>query len=258
MEQKEAEDIAHDLLAQHAQKIPFKSLKDRLPTLDDAYDVQKAYVTELLAQAGGPVAGYKIGLPTKKLQAMSGIDEPIAGMVLGKRVFKSGAVLSVGAYGHLGLDSELCIVVDQELMPDCNRTDVEWRLRSIHAAFEVIDDRGADYAQLDAASLVADNGWNAGVVLGPPGKASVDLHNLNAKLTTNENQFDIGATGDALGHPLDLVVWLVRHLARRGERLKAGQMVMTGSVFASKFPKAGDIYTFEIAGVPPVAVGIKP
>lgn len=244
-------------MGQHAQKRPFTSIKDRLPAPNDAYDVQKAYVTTLLGQVGGAIAGYKIGLTTKRMQALCGIDEPIAGTVFGRRVLKSGAVLSAGAYGRLGLESELCVVLDQELMPDCSRTDVEWRLRSVHAAFEVLDDRGADYDLLDAPSLIADNSWNEGVVLGPAGKPSVDLHTLHGKLSLNGVETDVGSTGDAMGHPLDVVVWLVRHLARRGERLKGGQLVMTGSLVTSKFPKPGEIYAFEIDGLPPVAVGVK-
>jgi len=238
MDRQSAEQVARDLLVQHATKQPFASLKARLAAPEDAYDVQDAYVAMLLGRA----AGYKIGLTSQKMQALCGIDEPIAGVVFNDRVRQSGATIGAGAYGRLGLESELCVVLDRDLDGDCSRADVESSLRSIHAAFEVIDDRGADYAHLDGPSLVADNSWNEGVVIGGAAAPARDLTALRGTLSIDGAVADSGSTGDAMGHPLDVVVWLARRLARRGERVRAGQLVMTGSIVTSKFPKPGESY----------------
>jgi 2-keto-4-pentenoate hydratase len=77
------------------------------------YRVQYAYVAATIGDDA--CAGYKIGLTSKRMQQMCGIDQPIAGTIYSRKVFKSGARLSMADYGRLGLEFEICVRLGRDL-----------------------------------------------------------------------------------------------------------------------------------------------
>jgi 2-keto-4-pentenoate hydratase len=131
------------------------------------------------------------------------------------------------------------------------RDDAVRSIDSVACAFELIDDRYADYARLDAYSLVADNSWNAGAIFGRE-YAFADCHDLLARegrFMVNGREVDKGLAEDAGGDPVDVVVWLATMLRSRGLRLEPGQWIMTGSLVPTYFPVAGDECRFEVDGL---------
>jgi 2-keto-4-pentenoate hydratase len=118
-------------------------------------------------------------------------------------------------------------------------------------AFELIEDGDADYKTLDAFTLIAQNTWNGGVVLGAaaPAWQDVDLETAVTRCWINDQPAGEGKTGDALGHPLEAVAWLANLLNRRGRLLSNGMIVMTGSSIRTKFPAPGDRIRFAIDGL---------
>jgi 2-keto-4-pentenoate hydratase len=250
-----ATEIAGRLLREHRTGSSFKSLEEVL-TIDDAYVVQRAFVNTLKAGGAGDTKGYKIGLTSKPMQKMCGITHPVAGVVLGSGVHSSPCTLRCGDYGRLGIESELCIVAGDDIEVGLSTDEMLERLASIHAAFEIVDDRHADYRALHASSLIADNSWNAGVVIGQPGSTSLLSSPLAGSLSINGVLADQGSSGDALEGAISVVQWLTEHLSKSGEKLRAGQFVMTGSVVTTTFVKAGDILHFELSDLPPVFVTI--
>jgi 2-keto-4-pentenoate hydratase len=123
-------------------------------------------------------------------------------------------------------------------------------------AFELVEDGDADYKTLDAFTLVAQNTWNGGVVLGTPVAdwRGLDLERAVTRCWINDAPAGDGKTGDALGHPLEAVAWLANLLNRRGRRLARGMIVMTGSSITTKFPVPGDHVRFAIEGLGEVAL----
>jgi 2-keto-4-pentenoate hydratase len=219
-----------------------------------AYDVQDRLIP-LLARPGEAVCGYKIGLTTPRMQAMCGIDEPIVGVVLASRLRASPATVSVGAYVRLGVESEIALRIGRPFPAGEVAADrVLDYVDGICAAFELVDDSGADYARLAAATLVADNAWNAGLVTGPAISAAgvASLKDRKGVLTRGGEVIDTGVSSDVLGDPANALAWVVRHLARRGQALQPGQWVSTGSIVPTKFVEPGQSYRFEVDGLPPV------
>lgn len=249
--------IAANIAAAHAARARFEPLPDGARDLGLAYAAQKIVVQGLIAAGEGDIAGWKVGLTTRRMQEMCGVGQPIAGAVLAGRVRRSAAELSAAAFVRLGLESEIALRVARPLPGgDLASAQVLACLDLACAAFEVVEDRAADYARLDAASIVADNSWNAGVVLG---KASpvADLQILTGRagvLTVNGVVNDRGSSDDVGGDPLLIVAWLARELAARGQALQPGQWVMTGSIVPTRFPNPGDLYRFEVDGLAPVEV----
>jgi 2-keto-4-pentenoate hydratase len=119
---------------------------------------------------------------------------------------------------------------------------------AVAPAFEVIDDRNSAYP-LDLLSLIADNSWNEGNVLGEFVDRWPDLANTRSILELDSKVIDEGKGADVLGHPFEPLRWLANNLSRQGETLKKGDIVLTGSWVTTRFPKPGERYRHTIEGV---------
>jgi 2-keto-4-pentenoate hydratase len=255
-----ADDIAAELLRQHRERIPFAPMisGESSDALDLAYAVQEVMVSELRGRGEGDIAGWKIGLTSHRMQQMCGVDQPIAGAILAKRVHASGASVNATAFGRLGLEGELAVRISRPVAAGADSATVLASIDQVCPAFELIDDRGADYSRLSAGSIAADNAWNAGVVLGPPQPVpATGLNGFGARLTLNGTLVDSGDTDAAMGDPLRVVAWLATHLRGRGRQLQAGQWVLTGSIVTTKFPQPGDHARLEIEQLGAVGVHVQ-
>lgn len=229
-----------------------------LAGLDAAYAVQRHFVRLMTPRIGPPV-GYKIGLTSKRMQAMCGIDQPIAGVVLESRVHRSGVVLPARNYGRIGLEFEVGMRLGRDLGPADAPFTMEKIASAVSAvcpAVEVVDDRRAEYKALEVASLVADNSWNAGVVLGEFRSSWPDLEGIAGVVRLDGGEVDRGHGRDVLGHPFAPLVWLAEHLAARGEGLREGDVVLTGSLVTTRFPAKTEAYVYELEGLGSVAVTV--
>jgi 2-keto-4-pentenoate hydratase len=262
MEDVAARGAAEALLAEHKANQRFKSLGPPAApaTISDAYDIQEQYVSLLRGEHGNAV-GYKVGLTSATMQAFCRIDHPIAGVVLASRVHRSGATVRRSDFGRLGLEFEIAVRIKSDVpvtsMPHTAET-IRPHIDGVCAAVELVDDRNADYANLDVRSLVADNSWNGGIVLAEFATTWPDLESVLGR-ATNDRVAIIGEGygRDILGHPFNSVAWLATQLASRGAGLKAGQAVMTGSVIKTVFPSEDANYRFDLERIGFVEVQVR-
>jgi 2-keto-4-pentenoate hydratase len=256
-----ARSAAEKLLAEHKAGARFRTLgpPEGPATIADAYDIQDKYVG-LLQREHGDAVGYKVGLTSATMQAFCGIDHPIAGVVLASRVHRSGATIRRSSFGRLGLEFEIAVRIKSDVPITGTPMTAEMiapHIGGVCAAIELVDDRSADYASLDVLSLVADNSWNAGIVLSEFATAWPDLENVPGRATKDGVAIGEGHGRDILGHPFNSVAWLATQLASRGVGLKAGQVVMTGSVMKTVFPDAAASYRFDLQHIGFVEVQVR-
>ena len=250
------EATARTCLAMHEKRERYRPLDAdvRAAPLDDAYRIQDA-LHRLLAGAGrGTIAGWKIALTSKAMQQMTGVDQPAAGAIFSSVVHPSPAHIDVRAYHHLGVEFEVAVRLGDALAAGSQpwtRASVADRVAACLPAFELVEDGNADYKTLDAFTLVAQNTWNGGVVLGTSGGdwRRVDLETAVTRCWINDRPEGQGKTGDAMGHPFEAVAWLANLLNRRGRQLERDMIVMTGSSITTKFPAPGDRVRFAIDGL---------
>lgn len=237
----------------HERREPFAPLPAELAPSDmlEAYAIQGQFVGRR-AEKLGPVSGYKIALTTPAMRAMVGLGDSIAGDMMESTIHRGDTRIRAADYQRLIVEFEIAF----ELGDDLPAIDAPYTRESIARAvacampaIEIADDRNADYAALKnhAIMLAADNAWNEGAVLGKPVNdwRSIDLPALQGVALVNGKKAGEGQGRDVLGHPLEALAWVANNLASRGLGLWRGDVVITGSLVTSKFPKAGDLVRFE-------------
>ncbi|MGH8067669.1 MAG: 2-keto-4-pentenoate hydratase [Candidatus Entotheonellia bacterium] len=259
-----SQQAARFLCEEHRARKPFAPMPATLAprTIDEAYAVQEWFHTGMVAMHG-PVAGYKIALTTPVMQQMVGFHAPIAGAILAGTIHRSPVVLRRADYVRLGIECEIAVQLGTDLpaaKAPYSRDQVADVVSAVMPAFELVDDRQADYAQLAAQvlTLIADNAWNAGIVLGAPRRDwhTVDLSAARGVMVINGTVVGEGHGRDVMGHPFEALLWLVNMLAQQGKGLTQGMIVMTGSLVATKFVNSGDTVSLSVEGLGEVRVSM--
>jgi 2-oxo-3-hexenedioate decarboxylase/2-keto-4-pentenoate hydratase len=231
-------------------------------TVDEAYATQER-LHALMTEGHGSVAGYKIALTTPVMQQMVGLQTPIAGAIMGGAIHSSPVTLRRADYVRLGVECEIAVQLGKDLpatQAPYRRDQVADAMAAVMPAFELVDDRQADYTQLAAhvLTLIADNAWNAGIVLGSPLRdwRTIDLAAARGVMLINGTVVGEGHGRDVMGHPFEALLWLVNMLAQRGKSLTQGMMVMTGSIVATKFVNPGDTVGLAVDGLGEVRLNV--
>jgi 2-keto-4-pentenoate hydratase len=259
---------ASDAVQQSARLIAAarKSLKP-LPALpqqivpsgvEDGYRIQSE-VHRLLAPELGPLAGYKIGCTSDVMQRYLAIPHPCAGGVHASTVHRSGVVLNAAAYVRVGVECEIAVRLGQDLAPagaPFTSDSVAGSIECYLPAIEIVDDRYVHWETLGAPTLIADDFFAAGIVLGQPvARCAVpDLLQVRGRTLINGRETGTGTGADVLGHPHVALAWLANHLASQGTPLRAGAIVMTGSLVKTAWLQAGDEATMAFSGLGNVQV----
>jgi 2-oxo-3-hexenedioate decarboxylase/2-keto-4-pentenoate hydratase len=235
---------------------PIGRLPERCRPADQAaaYAVQDRLHGLLEAGGHGPVAGHKIGCTTAVMQAYLGIDSPCAGGVFAATVQHGAGRFDHAALLRPGVECEIAVRLGRDLggpRAALDRATVAAAVDSCMAAIELVDDRYEDYRALDPPTLIADDFFNAGCVLGAPIAAwqTLDLAALAGRMAINGRMVGTGRGGDILGHPLDALAWLAGRLHDRGRCLRAGEFVLLGSVVQTQWVVPGDLVEIELAGL---------
>lgn len=215
------------------------------PTQQDAYRVQGVLHQYLTSEGWGKTIGYKIGCTTDVMQAYLGIHNPCAGGVFDTTVHMVDGRIECSRFLRLGVECEIAVRLGDDLLPGAtpfDRSIVAAAIESCMAAIEVVEDRYVDYAALDAASLIADDFFGAGCVLGveAEGFDPFELPQVTGRMTINGHDVGSGTGNDILEHPLDALVWLANTMAQGGSGLREGELVLLGSLVQTNWIQAGD------------------
>jgi 2-keto-4-pentenoate hydratase len=217
----------------------------------EAYAMQDAFVA-LKARSCGPVAGYKIALTTPRMRALVGLKEPLGGCLHARQIVRAPATVRASDYGRLLVEFEIAARMAADLPAGgapYTREHIADAVGAVMPAFEIADDRHADYATLAERGLemAADNAWTEGAVLGEPATdwRGLDLAAVHAVAFVNGEAVGDGRGADSMGHPFNALAWVANHLAARGRGLRRGDVLISGSLVTSKFPQPGDELRFD-------------
>ena len=236
-------------------RVGLKALPADTAPRDEAecYRVQRA-VHDLMLPQTGPLIGYKIGCTSAVMQEYLEIPHPCGGGVFARGVHESGARLQTADFVRVGVECEIAVRMARELLPSEEPFTAEWVMEAIEAympAIEIVDDRYVQWETLGAPTLIADDFFAAGCVLGTPcaRNDAPDLLKVAGRALINGTEEGTGTGADVLGHPHHALAWLANHLAAEGRGLHAGQIVLTGSLVKTVWLNADDHVVMELDGL---------
>ena len=221
-----SEEIAEILRAAEENCMPIRPLTEQYPdmTVEDAYNIQRVNV-QARKQQGEIVVGHKIGLTSKAMQDLLGVDEPDFGTLMDTMIVAEGDALSCGRLLYPRVEGEIAFVMKEDLQgPGITVPRVLQATEGVMACLEIVDSRIADW-QIKLEDTIADNGSSARVVFGGPLVPVEDLDlRLLGMILEQDGQVTGTATGAAaLGHPAQAVAWLINKLAESGEEACKGR-----------------------------------
>jgi 2-oxo-3-hexenedioate decarboxylase/2-keto-4-pentenoate hydratase len=254
-----AEAAARFIDEAHRTRARYRNLPEAIApqTVAEAYAAQAA-LRALWGARLGPVVGLKIATTTRIMQELMGIGHPCMGTIFARRVHASPATIAKSDFINVRIECELAVRLGRDLPAAAPQKpeSVRAAVAEIMPAFELIEDRFADYRATKALSLIADNAWNGGIVLGPatPLPAGLDLNGIAGALRSNDKEIATGRTDD----PLGALAWLATQAAECGWPLTAGMVVITGSVIATVDIAPGERLDFALDGLGTVTLTAQP
>jgi 2-keto-4-pentenoate hydratase len=236
---------------------PIPPLRESFPGIDvvDAYEIQLRGIRRRL-EAGATVYGHKVGLSSKAMQSMMGVDEPDYGHLLHDMVLLEESPVVASRYLLPRVEVEVGFLLGADLPGEgCTVEDVLRATEAVVPSIELIDSRIADW-KIGLEDTIADNASSAGVVLGRERRKpdELDLTAIDAVLWKNGEQVATGRSDAVLGNPAIAVAWLARKVASFGVRLEAGHVVLPGSCTRAYDVVAGDDVTADFSGLGSVSL----
>ena len=209
-------------------------------SVETAYRIQRA-LESTLVEGGDRVVGWKAGFTNAALQESYGVKEPVLGFLLASGVFASGDAVPVSRFTAAGLEVEMAFLMKADLAgPGITPVSALLAVEGVMPAFELIDFRLS--GKLRAADVIADGVLANGIVLGWPlvPVTGIDLSLEGVVFEQNGERVATATAAEVMGNPLNSLAWLANALGGQGGKLRAGDIVMTGSISKVLRPKAGD------------------
>ncbi len=256
---------ARELLRQRLSLMPITHLPEELApaSVTEGYAIQQELNRQLTAAGMGDLAGHKIGCTTSVMQAFLNIGQPCAGRIFGSTVMHRHGRVPHSGFVRIGVECEIAVRLQRDLLPRAQaytQEEVGAAVGEVMAAMELVDERYRDFRTLGVATLIADDFFNAGCVLGEPVRdwQRLDLAALTGRAQINGVEVGVGRGALVMGHPLNALAWLANAQHEHGlPGLKAGELIMLGSVVETKWLNAGDRVRIAIDGLGEVALDIE-
>jgi 2-keto-4-pentenoate hydratase len=244
------DELADRLHRALVERKPIPPLSEEHPdlTVEDAYAIQQGMISRIVAAHGGRQVGFKIGLTSKPMQELLGIDTPDYAPVLSSMVYDDGQQVRLDEYIQPKVEAEIALVLDQPLRgPGVTAVQARRAIGGAVAAIEMVDSRIEDW-RIGFIDTVSDLASSAAAILS---SRVVPLEGWDPRLTgmvvtRNGRTVDTGAGAAALGDPVAAVAWLANTVAAYDVTLEAGWFVMTGALHRAFEVEAGDVVRADV------------
>lgn len=253
-------EVADSLAEAERTRSPVPPLRETYAGLDviDAYEIQLLNIRRRL-EVGESVLGHKVGLSSKAMQDMMGVDEPDYGHLLSDMALAEDTPVSVSRYCMPRVEVEVAFVLGATLPgAECTEDDVLAATEYVAPSIELIDSRIRGW-DIKIGDTIADNASSAGFVLGADRvkPADIDLLTIEARLLRGGEEVAAGRSDAVLGNPVVAVAWLARKVASFGVTLEAGHVIMPGSVHRAIDVHPGDEFEAVLDGLGSVRLSFE-
>jgi 2-oxopent-4-enoate/cis-2-oxohex-4-enoate hydratase len=230
-----------------------RPLTERYPdiTIKDAYHISLR-MNERRIEAGERIIGKKIGVTSQAVQNMLNVHQPDFGYLTDKMAYSQGQEMPISELMiQPKAEGEIAFVLKKDLLgPGITNADVLAATDFVIPCFEIVDSRIENW-QIKIQDTVADNASCGLFVLGDTAVSplDVDLTTCGMVVEKNGSIISTGAGAAALGSPVNCVTWLANTLGEFGIPLKAGEVILSGSLVPLEPVKAGDFMSVTIGGI---------
>jgi 2-oxopent-4-enoate/cis-2-oxohex-4-enoate hydratase len=235
---------------QHGEPIDPLTTQHPQMTVDDAYQIQQAFIAQRL-QKGEKTVGKKIGVTSRAVMEMLNVYQPDFGYLLSGMCVSSASSVPVDGLIKPLAEGELAFVLKKDLLgPGVTNADVLAATEGVMACFEIVDSRIRDW-KIRIQDTIADNASCGLFVLGDRlvSPSAVDFALCGMVLEKNGEVAVTGAGAAALGSPVNAVAWLANALGQYGIPLRAGEIILSGALGAMIPVASGDFLRVSIGGV---------
>ena len=259
---EEHERAADRLIQASRSRTPCPPIRDLFDggTLDDGYAVQQLVAAQ--TSEGRRLVGRKIGLTSPVVQRQMGVDTPDFGLLYADMAYGDAQPVSLSTLLQPRVEAEVAFVLGRDLAEHpVTAADAVRAVDFAVAAIEVVDSRieGWDISIVDT---VGDNASSGAYVLGAAPRSLRDVPDLRGcamRLTCDGDEVATGTGAACLGHPINALTWLANAVAARGAPLRAGEVVLSGSLGALVPVRgAGATYEAVIDGLGSVRAVFEP
>ena len=202
-------------------------------TMDDAYHIQSALIA--LKSADNKQIGWKIGLTSKAMQNALNIDIPDSGMLFDNMLFETGATIPKNRFIEPRIEAEIAFIMKSDVK-EASAAAIYEATDYICPALEILDTRILRHDPKTGQArkvfdTISDNAANAGLVLGKEkhGLDESDLRWIGAIIKRNGSVEETGLGAAVLDNPITSMIWLAERLSHYNQRIKAGDIVLSGS-----------------------------
>jgi 2-keto-4-pentenoate hydratase len=231
------------------------------PDIAPRTEAEGAAVQRALADRTGAASpgGFKIGATARRMQEYLGLSGPAAGFMATGNIHRSGATVRFADFVRPGVECELAVRLAHDLPPGpCTAEQAADAVGDLVAGIEIVENRYGELLELGVPTLIADQVFHAACVLGEPGMQDwrdLDIGTLRGRLLVDGHQRDEGVGADLMGHPMNCLAWLAgSSVAAAFGGLKAGQVIMLGSVTPPVWLTGPGSVTVDFSPLPPVQV----
>jgi 2-keto-4-pentenoate hydratase len=257
------------LATARATRQPCPPVRGLLPAgdVDAAYAVQSFWVADQLA-AGARAVGRKIGLTNPAVQAQFGVDRPDFGVLFESMACAQGTPIDAARTLQPKIEAEIAFVLAEDLTGAMiGPAEVAAATAYVVAALEIVDSRIAGW-DIGIVDTIADNGSSGLFVLGDRRQELGHLDLAECAMTLRRVAGGSGGAGRSsgsggsggevvstgtgasiLGHPLAAVAWLAAAVRDHGSPLRAGEVVLSGSLGPMVTVAPGDVFHADITGI---------
>ncbi|MBT3047586.1 MAG: 2-oxopent-4-enoate hydratase [Candidatus Thiodiazotropha sp.] len=228
-------------------------LTEREPdiTIEEAYHISLRMVNRRV-ENGESIIGKKIGVTSKAVQDMLNVHQPDFGYLTDRMVYGNGEEMPISEQLiQPRAEGEIAFMLKRDLAgPGVSNADVLRATEAVIPCFEIVDSRIRDW-KIRIQDTVADNASCGLFVLGDRAvdPRKVDLATAGMVVEKNGELLATGAGAAALGSPVNCVAWLANTLGSFGISLRAGEVILSGSLVPLEPVAAGDFMRVEIGGV---------
>lgn len=201
---------------------------------DEAYEVLLG-VHERMLGVGLRQTGYKVGCTTPETQKEQGTDEPTWAGLFAVDHYATIEDALAALSPPFAVECEIVFRLGSPISATSGLPESGALLDAVETCMigcEIVHNRYGVPRERGLPTLIADDFFQAGYVLGPPVASwrELDMKALNAECHIDGRVAEAGRSDIVLGEPLNALRWLAADLGVRGRALKTGDIVFSGSI----------------------------